>query len=655
MVNLHPADMPAVLERTKLKVNEENCLLPIYEAVSNAIYSAQMKWGADVAEKGKVQVDIRTTNFEAHISDNGAGLDDINFGHFLTPFTGFRLKKGGKGFGRFIAFKVFDDIAYASRYDGATGRENRAFTFDINKEPQIDGSISSPPQVNFETGCVVRYRAPKEEFEKAIESLEGEEIVERTIRYFLPFFLSDEMPDLKILVDGASFDTRSHFSEFFTPEIDKTIDIDLGSETREFKIDISRVKRERLFKEHMTLLFADGRIIGSGRKIAGKIGNQFFESPEGDKQIYIASVRGEFLDDRANTARTEIEATKEEIDAIVDQVAKFILEKEKEFVERHRTSQSKSVANALIRNPLLRSALRGKPISEYVANKPMSWKAEEFVSDLALQRLRDQNNWQKEFEAGLKAPEKLVEMREKITEHLDEENKDALASYVAHRKSVIELTDAILGYQADGRMSPEDMLHDLVHPRYEDSETTKFYQHNLWLLDERLAFFTYCSSDRTNHGGRRQQGDKVADLVLFEDCSIFREGDQGAVVLIEFKKPGRNDYKFGVAKADPIQQVIDTAVKIRDEGRIISKSGRTIAVEKGTRVYAYLVADMEPTLRSICENHDMHDTWDNSGYYLYHSRKDMFVEVISYSKMLEDAKKRNAAFIEILLGEIIHG
>ena len=76
MVNLKPADMPAVLERTKLKVNEENSLLPIYEAVSNAIYSAQMKWGEDVTEKGKVQVDIRTTGFEAVISDNGTGLND---------------------------------------------------------------------------------------------------------------------------------------------------------------------------------------------------------------------------------------------------------------------------------------------------------------------------------------------------------------------------------------------------------------------------------------------------------------------------------------------------------------------------------------------------------------------------------------------------
>lgn len=45
MDSLRPADMPAVLERTKLNTNEENFLLPIYEAISNAIYSTQSRWG----------------------------------------------------------------------------------------------------------------------------------------------------------------------------------------------------------------------------------------------------------------------------------------------------------------------------------------------------------------------------------------------------------------------------------------------------------------------------------------------------------------------------------------------------------------------------------------------------------------------------------
>ncbi|NHK29682.1 sensor histidine kinase [Parvularcula flava] len=652
---LKPADMPAVLERTNYKHTDENFLLPIYEAISNAIYSTQSRWGDDVSSQGQVRVSISTGNFEAVIADNGLGLNKENYAYFLTPFTGYRLKKGGKGFGRFIAFKVFEDIIYTSKFKVENNTVTRVFGFNIYQEPQILDSPLNPPTLPFDQGCVVRYQYPKAEFDKIIESLEGEEIVERTIRYFLPFFLSGDMPDLAITVDGAKFDARSHFAEFFSPEIQQTVDIDLGTETREFRIDITKVKREKLFKEHMALLFADGRIIGTGRKISGKIGNAHFDAPDGSKQIYIASISGDFLDERANTARTEIEATNEEIDAIVDRVTDFILGIESEFVQRHRASQAGGVAKAIVRNPLLRSALNGKSIADYVSNKPMNWKAENFVADLALQRFRDQRNWQKEFEEGLKAPEKLIEMREKIAEQLDEENKDALASYVAHRRSVIELAEAVLGFQDDGKMSLEDVFHDLVHPRHEDSDSTKFYQHNLWLLDERLAFFSYCSSDRTLHGKRRQKGDKVADLVMFDDCSIYREGDKDTVVLIEFKKPGRDDYSYADPKRDPIQQVIETAVKIRSTGRLITKSGRTIAVPDGVRLYAYVVADVEPTLRTVCENHDMHDSWDQKGFYMYHAKKDIFIEVMGYDKLLDDAKKRNAAFFDVLLGELADG
>lgn len=644
--------MPAVLERTKLRVNEENFLLPIYEAISNAIYSTQSRWGDNVGHDGKVAVTIKTANFEAIIADNGLGLNQKNYGYFLTPFTGYRLQRGGKGFGRFIAFKVFDKITYTSRFMLGDKKEARSFDFDIYSEPQIRSPETSPPSMPFELGCVVSYQNPKTEYERIIKELDGTDIVERIIRYFLPFFLSGEMPDLSLNVDGASFDARSHFGEFFSSEVEETVQIDLGDGARSFDVNISKVKRERLFKEHMALLFADGRVIGAGRKISGKIGNSYFEAPDGTKQIYIASVRGDFLNERANTARTEIEATNEEIDAIVGHVTNFILNREKDFVARHRTSQTEKLAKAVLRNPLLRSGLKGKSLPEYVQKKPMSWKAEDFVADLALMRFRDQTHWEKEFSESLKAPEKLLEMREKLVEQLDEENKDALASYVAHRKSVLDLAEAILGMQDDGKMSLEDIFHDLVHPRYEDSDSTKFYQHNLWLLDERLAFFSYCSSDRTLQGGRRQKGDKVADLVMFDECSIYREGDKDTIVLIEFKRPGRDDYRFGDVKKDPIQQVVETAVKIRETGRIITETGRTISVPAGVRLYAYVVADVEPTLRKVCENHDMNDSWDQKGFYQYHAKKDVFIEVMGYDKLVDDAKKRNAAFFDVLLGEL---
>jgi hypothetical protein len=283
----------------------------------------------------------------------------------------------------------------------------------------------------------------------------------------------------------------------------------------------------------------------------------------------------------------------------------------------------------------------------------MSWKTENFVGDLALERFREQRNWDKEISKNGFGADAQKEEREKLLKHIEEENRNALASYVVHRKTVLYYANKVLGFDDDKKMHQEDIIHDLVYPRYKDSDNISFYKHNLWLIDEKLSFFDYCSSDRTLHGGRRKKGDKVADLILFEDCTIYTPEDRNCVVLIEFKKPGRDDYKYGDQKHDPIEQVKQTAKKMRDAGRIITTTGRTVDFPKG-RIYAYVIADLEPTLKSVCENHDMNETWDQLGYHMYHKYHDLFIESISYDKLITDANKRNAAFFEILLGDIVN-
>lgn len=76
---------------------------------------------------------LTTASFSASIIDNGIGLDEVNYEKFKTPFTNHRLKKGGKGFGRFVGFKVFDRISYHSNYTSG----HIGFDFDIYNQPEI--------------------------------------------------------------------------------------------------------------------------------------------------------------------------------------------------------------------------------------------------------------------------------------------------------------------------------------------------------------------------------------------------------------------------------------------------------------------------------------------------------------------------------------
>jgi len=142
------------------------------------------------------------------------------------------------------------------------------------------------------------------------------------------------------------------------------------------------------------------------------------------------------------------------------------------------------------------------------------------VSDLAIQRLREERRWNTYVQQTIANKELFAERKKHLLQRVSDAYRDALAEYIVHRKAVIEIADQLRGSNDSGAMNLEESFHQLMFPRLQDSVSMKYYQHNLWMLDERLAFFSYISSDRTLHGGRRQAGDKVADISFYDECYV---------------------------------------------------------------------------------------------------------------------------------------
>jgi sensor histidine kinase regulating citrate/malate metabolism len=134
-------DMGAVLSRTHLQVNVHGFLLPIFEAISNAMHGVEERFGEEAKSAGVLHISFRHWNNPTKIiitvSDNGSGLNDDNFKSFKTPFSGYKLKQKGRGFGRFIAFKVFNKAVYQSRYEFFKNETTRSFRFDIGQDSEF--------------------------------------------------------------------------------------------------------------------------------------------------------------------------------------------------------------------------------------------------------------------------------------------------------------------------------------------------------------------------------------------------------------------------------------------------------------------------------------------------------------------------------------
>jgi hypothetical protein len=129
-------------------------------------------------------------------------------------------------------------------------------------------------------------------------------------------------------------------------------------------------------------------------------------------------------------------------------------------------------------------------------------------------------------------------------------------------------------------------------------------------------------------------------------AAAWREGENcDTVVLVEFKKPMRDDYTSG---RDPVQQVLHYAKRLRSESAIADVKGRAIrGINSRTAFHCYVVADLTPTLdASIIGRFSR--TPDGQGYFGYSPDPPAFVEIVPYSKILNDAKIRNTIFFKTL-------
>ncbi|OQY42175.1 MAG: hypothetical protein B6240_14295 [Desulfobacteraceae bacterium 4572_87] len=74
----------------------------------------------------------------------------------------------------------------------------------------------------------------------------------------------------------------------------------------------------------------------------------------------------------------------------------------------------------------------------------------------------------------------------------------------------------------------------------------------------------------------------------------------------------------------------------------------TLRIADDTRFYCYIIADPTDKLTQILEYSGFNKTPDGDGYYFFNPTHNAYVELISYRKLLEDAKKRNRILFDKL-------
>jgi len=654
-------DLASEIKRASLPAGLPGFLYPVFEAVSNALHSIEDKYTLSAHEDGFIRVEIDIDAKTIVVEDNGEGFSAANLDAFLTPFTGNKLRRNGKGFGRFVSFKIFDSVFYASPTKFLDGRvANAVFEYlpldqDDNLK-ELNSSEHLAPHKH-DTGLTVKFCNPKDEYLKyfdfANEAKEDdyteEEILIALLDHFLLEFVQKKTPqNFLCVIGGATFNLSDYFTESVTQRDQDTVLFEIDGEHVEFHLRYMQIDAKKS-KRHSLYFYADNRATSDLENIAKGLRDTPFNDQK-RRYNYLVSVTSPYF--KATQSRDRIENLGIEIqhqgkqrslkDALAVEAKARILELEPIYTGTRRATIKSNVEELIALDPVLRRGLGGKTLDEFVSERGITESKEQLAQDLFVERLRSKFDFRK---INSKTP--LEELQRVVRDNIPADAKEALAVYVAYRNDVIKVLTEMLDRRSDGSVAKEDAVHELIYPRYKDSDEIDYSSHNLWLIDDDLAYAEYISSDRTPKGKQREKGSFAHDILV---------NNEKELLIVEMKRPHKKGFAAveNAAKPtdNPVQQLISQIGEIRDFGGVTTSGDRKVEVSQDNMVRGYVIADWNDDLETYLKDNDFKITnFGGPMAYKYFDTRNMIIEVLAFDRLKDRAAKRNMVFVDILEGK----
>ena len=657
--------------------------MPLFEVISNSIHSiveAQKVKIIDVGEgniiincirNGKPETLAELPDIDSYpihsfeISDNGIGLNNDNLKSFIEADTDHKISIGGKGVGRFVCLKAFDEMKIFSQYLDENKTE-KAISFDFTATKEGFHNISEPKNNGKGCGTTIMLCKYKLEYQKNVDfSLHS--IAREIVSHFQLYFIRKHVPTIIVRnQNNTEFNLNHVFTtEFKSDVLDKEFNI--GDEI--FTLYLTKSLNIQSHKIHFCAHDRSVKNEGLYSKLVD-LGKHSIKDEDENRFYYQAYVVGGILDKSVDTERigfnfpdgneeeddeetVEINLAKlnrASIQCIEDMLAVYLLKVRTQKVELYKPTIMEEL-------PQYRSTLNHR--RDEVLKLPPDLPKDKL--DIELYKI--DSKWRlevKEHKVKLLEEKKditnLDEYIKKYEQFLSEFNEigqSDLARYVVHRKTIIELLEELIGHDEASKFENEDLIHSVFFPIRTTSDEITHDKQNLWLIDERLTYHSFLASDKTFKSVDTVDSDEDGrtDLLIYNEAFAFsdsKSAPHNSFTIVEFKKPMRDDYKDYNDEKNPIEQTeryIDNLLNKKVKGR----NGRTVEVTEKTPFYIYIVCDITPSLEKILKNREFDRTPDGKGFFKVKSKYySAYFEVLPFVKILDDARKRNRILFDKL-------
>jgi hypothetical protein len=166
----------------------------------------------------------------------------------------------------------------------------------------------------------------------------------------------------------------------------------------------------------------------------------------------------------------------------------------------------------------------------------------------------------------------------------------------------------------------------------------------LWLLDERLTFHTYVTSDKGINTLKTVDSDsqKEGDLIVFDKRWVYSPDDEfTSLIIFEFKRPG-------LALGDDIEKQVKEYFQNIMEGNSKTYKGKIIDINENTPKFGYIVCEIPKKLREHLIKWQGYRETPNQTLFKYLSEVNMYFEVMSFHHILKSANERHRSFFKML-------
>ncbi len=647
-----------------------NSYTPLVELVVNGIQAVEEKGlegglvEIEVLRNGQADLNDRLEEVDGFVvKDNGVGFTKRNRDAFDTLYTDLKAADGGKGFGRFTCLKYFERVQVKSIFSQDGSLFDRSFRMGLGNEIVVDEEIAASEALD--TGSAVEI--------SGIKSVKfpdkGLDVISRVVvERLLPYFVDKERDCPRIVIRDERAQTPIALNDYLSRENTQIVELSVENPTFSFSsVDGERTFRVRVFKffaprasKSKVALVAHRREVTENplQTYIPEFAEEFFEpsseqsDAKGRNFVIKAYVFGDYLNENVSLERGEFrfQSDSDLLNGIsqtqIEQRAAEIAQSAvgTEITERRMRKETRIAEYVETQAPWHRNLSREVDFS----NLPMSPTHQEIELHLQRKKYEREVSTRTRVSAILRADagDDLSEQISSVVASISETSKSDLIHYVSMRRCVLDLFGRALELGPDGKYRSEGEVHDIIFPRKADSETLDYDEHNLWMLDERLNFASYVISDKPTEASSLDR----TDVTIFNRPVVFRGENEPSnpVTIFEFKKPQRDDFVNASSKEDPVKQIVRYVNLIRD-GQVRSSKGREIRVSATTPFYGYIVCDLTPKVNKWLEfEQNFTPMADGMGWFDWRKNIHLYIEVISWDKLLRDAEMRNKIFFHKL-------